>query len=184
MSCSKQGSLPNGRVLSALDLYKTDTQDNVCHPTCSPWHIIQCPLFHEAVRPAKPDGMLWRQLSAVSMAAHRQCGAAAATAAALAVLSAAAHSGSSGSSGSAALSSAADAAVGGSRSCSLSAGTGRALALSVDHERIHNNQMVLLVNGSGTSYAEQKWVWLLVNVDNFGGWRRNCNDRRVTEQRN
>ena len=91
-----------------LILYKTDTQDNVCHPTCSPWHIIQCPLFHEAVRPAKPDGMLWRQLSAVSMAAHRQCGAAAATAAALAVLSVAAHSGGS---GSAALSSAADVAV-------------------------------------------------------------------------
>jgi hypothetical protein len=73
---------------------------------------------------------------------------------------------------------------GGSRSRSLSAGTGRALALSVDHEQIHNNQMVLLVNGSGTSYAEQKWVWSLVNVDDFGGWRRNCNDRRVTEQKN
>jgi hypothetical protein len=32
----------------------------VCHPTCPPWHIVQCPPFHEAVRPAKPDGTLWR----------------------------------------------------------------------------------------------------------------------------
>jgi hypothetical protein len=51
------------------------------------------------------------------------------------------------------------------------------------HDRIYNNQMVALVNGSGTNYAEQKWVWWLVNVDDFGGWRRNCNDRRVMEQR-
>ena len=47
----------------------------------------------------------------------------------------------------------------------------------------YNNQMVALVNGSRISYAEQKWVWLLVNVDNFGGWQCNCNDRRVMEQR-
>jgi len=43
--------------------------------------------------------------------------------------------------------------------------------------------MVALVNGSGTNYAEQKWVCSLVNVDDFGGWRRNCIDRRVMEQR-
>ena len=29
------------------------------------------------------------------------------------------------------------------------------------HDRIYNNQMVALVNGSGTNYAEQKWVWSL-----------------------
>jgi hypothetical protein len=44
--------------------------------------------------------------------------------------------------------------------------------------------MVVLVNGSGPNYAEQKWVWSLVNVDNFGGWRRNFNDRRVMETKN
>ncbi len=48
----------------------------------------------------------------------------------------------------------------------------------------YNNQMVALVNGSGTNYAEQKWVWSLVNVDDFGRWRRNCNDRRVMETKN
>jgi hypothetical protein len=51
------------------------------------------------------------------------------------------------------------------------------------HDWIYNNQMVALVNGSGTNYAEQKWVWALVNVDDFGGWRHNCNNRRVMEQR-
>jgi hypothetical protein len=32
-----------------------------------------------------------------------------------------------------------------------------------------------------TNYAKQKWVWLFVKADNFGGWRRNCNDQRVME---
>ena len=163
---------PKDECWVPLILYKTDTQDNVCHPTCSPWHIIQCPLFHEAVRPAKPDGMLWRQLSAVSMAAHRQCGQCFLWQRTVAAAAAQRYRQQR------------MWQCGGSRSRSLSAGTGRALALSVDHEQIHNNQMVLLVNGSGTSYAEQKWVWSLVNVDDFGGWRRNCNDRRVTEQKN
>jgi hypothetical protein len=34
-----------------------------------------------------------------------------------------------------------------------------------------------------TNYAVQKRVWSLVNVDNFGGRQRNCNDRRVTVRR-
>ena len=41
--------------------------------------------------------------------------------------------------------------------------------------------MVALVNGSGEKNEEQKWVRSLVNVDDFGGWRRNCNDLRVLE---
>jgi hypothetical protein len=52
------------------------------------------------------------------------------------------------------------------------------------HDQIYINQMVALVNGSGTNYAEQKWVWSLVNVDDFGGWRRTCKDRRVMETKN
>jgi len=37
--------------------------------------------------------------------------------------------------------------------------------------------MVALVNGSGTKIMQNKKVWSLVNVDDFGGWRRNCNDQ-------
>jgi hypothetical protein len=37
---------------------------------------------------------------------------------------------------------------------------------------------------AGTKYEEQKWVWSLVNVDDFGGWRQNCNDQRVLETKN
>jgi hypothetical protein len=46
-----------------------------------------------------------------------------------------------------------------------------------NHDRIYNNQMVALVNGSGTKIMQNKKVWSLVNVDDFGGWRRNCNDQ-------
>jgi hypothetical protein len=31
------------------------------------------------------------------------------------------------------------------------------------------------------NYAEQIWVWTLVNADNFSGWQRNCNDQGVIE---
>ena len=37
--------------------------------------------------------------------------------------------------------------------------------------------MVALVNGSGTKIKQNKKVWSLVNVDDFGGWRCNCNDQ-------
>jgi hypothetical protein len=51
-----------------------------------------------------------------------------------------------------------------------------------DHGRINNNQiMVALVNGSGNKNMKNKNGLSLVNVDDFGGWRRNCNDQRVME---
>jgi hypothetical protein len=41
--------------------------------------------------------------------------------------------------------------------------------------------MVALVNGSGNKNMKNKNGLSLVNVDDFGGWRRNCNDQRVME---
>jgi hypothetical protein len=34
--------------------------------------------------------------------------------------------------------------------------------------------MVALVNGRGNKNMKNKNGWSLVNVDDFGGWRRNC----------